>query len=309
MIKIETDSMSIHDIKISPNQDKLACALIEAPLKVFDITSGKEIISYKDSNYDSAWSIDWHKVKEEEFVLAGYGNSGYMRIIDLEGEDRLKYGRSSSDYGYPDAAQLHSDSVWKLRVLNDQSYSVSDDGSFTRLNLILNKDGFFTYSRKNEKRLSIYGSLYDICFFDQHYIIIAKNNLLIKLSQEKFSAKGLLFFNEHQDRVVSVCKLNDQKIISGSEDKTMKIWDIHDENSEQTIKLDSTPYCLMSSNDHIFHISKNKVIIRQKTDFSIIETIVFGTANLMTFDVSNDLKTIVAGDEDGVIYIIKPKKL
>ena len=305
MIKIETNSMSVFDIRISPNQDKFACALVESSMRVFQIDSGAELITHNDINFDSAWSVDWQKVKDEEFVIAAYGNGGYIRAIDMKGDERLKYARKSSDYGYPHAAQLHSDSVWKLRVLDDQSYSVSDDGSFTRLHLEVNKTGFFSYSRKKEKRLSIYGNLYDLCFFDKSYIIIAQENVLLKLSKEEFSSKTLLSFRGHKNRVVSICKLDDQRFISGSWDNTLKIWDIDKRSAKITIELEAIPYNLLATRNNILHTSNNQVVVREKINLNIIKTLDFGDAKIRTFDLSQDLKTIVAGDEDGMVYIKK----
>jgi len=298
-MKIETNATSAFDIKISPSQTKIACALIGHPLSILDIKTGEVLVNYTDRNYDSAWTVDWYKHNDKEYVVSGYGTGGYVRIIGEEGKDMLKYTRKSTDYGYPDAAQLHSNSIWKLVIVDNYSYSVSDDGTIARLQLEFREDAF-VYTRKHEKKTLIWGNIYNILPFDSDHLVIAIGHDIakIRILQKKF----LNTYSEHNGRVRSLCKLSERTFVSASEDHSIKLWDIDKEEALKTIQLDATPTQVKCFNDYLIHSQGNQLVIRNK-DLELVKEITLVAEKIICFDLTNDGKTLVVGDENGNIFI------
>jgi|GEM_PF-2700882 len=304
-MKINTHSNSVFDIRIAPDQKKFACSLIDAPLKIFDLESGEVLASHTDINGDSSWSLDWFQFEEKEFIVSGYGNYGYVRIIDSNGNDKLAYVKKSPDFGYPNAAQLHSNSVWKIRVIGNQSFSVSDDGTLTRLDLEFNPEKeMFNYTRKHEKRLSIYGKLHDFCQFVENQFLIGQREVIGATPQKRFSASSAGLYLGHTDRVVSICKLNDTQFLSGSWDKTIKLWTIGQREPVRSIDLDDVVYNLTMLDNKLIHTCGKSIVVRDHKNLEVITKIDLSDATLRCFDISKDKKTLVAGDEEGMVYIV-----
>lgn len=303
-MKINTHSNSVFDLRISPDQDKFACSLIDAPLKIFSLETGELLASHTDSNMDSSWSLDWFKFEEKEFIVSGYGDSGYIRIIDTSGKDKLAYLRKSEDFGYPDAAQLHSNSVWKVRIINNESYSVADDGTFSKLTLVFNPEKeTFNYTRALEKRVAINRSrLYDFCVLNEHQFLLANDNDIFETTK-RFSRSCMGLYQGHTNRVISVCKLNDQQFLSSSWDKTIKLWTIGKYEPVSSIDLDEVAWNLRISDNKLFHTEGKAIIIRNIESLEITEKIDLSEADLRCFDLSEHKKTLVAGDEAGNVYI------
>ena len=305
-MKLNSQAMDVFDIRISLNQDKFACSLIESPLKIFDLTSGELIAQHVDSNYDSSWSLDWFQINKEEFLVSGYGNNGYVRIIDSQGKDRLKYARKSDDIGYPDAAQLHSNSVWKIRTINGECFSVADDGVMARLKLDYDASkNSFKYTRKHETRLPIYGKLYDFCQFHENHFLIAHKNGIYETAKKRFSSSCAGYYKGHSNRVISVCKLNDKQFVSSSWDKTIILWNIDQYSPLESFKTSNAAYNLLVKNGQVFHADGGSIVIRGIKDLKVVDNIKITEKKLKCFDITDDLKTIVAGDERGNIFIHK----
>lgn len=304
-MKINTNSNSVFDIRISPDQKMFACSLIDAPLKIYSLESGELLASHADINGDSSWSLDWLKYEEQEFVISGYGTTGYIRIIDCAGNDKLTYAKKSPDFGYPNAAQLHSNSVWKIRVIGNQSFSVSDDGSFTRLDLEYNPEkGTFNYTRKLEKRLSIYGNLHDFCHFEDNQFLIAQREDIYSTPKNKFSASSAGLYLGHSNRVVSICKLNDTQFLSSSWDNTIKLWNIGKREPVRSIDVDDIGYNLTVLDAFVLHTSGKSIAVRKVENLELIKNIDVSDAALKCFDITTDRQTLIAGDEEGMAFVV-----
>jgi WD40 repeat protein len=299
--KIETESCSIFDIKISPSQDSFAAALIEAPVKVFAIATGAELLSISDAYGDSAWTVDWSAVDNNLFLFAGYGTSGYVKIFDSEGKSVLSCIKQSKDFGSPDAAQLHSNSIWRIKVIDNVLYTVSDDCKMFRTKLLWNGT-YFEYNRSTPKCL-------DCSFVDRYYEFIQWNNnfgllaseaiFLVNLKTMKIEAT----FKGHLRKVISLAKIDSERFISSSWDNTLKIWDFNTGEIVKNISLQETVYKVLVVNNRLFHSEGHLIFERDVATFDIIQSYDFHKYTVKTFDITSDGKIMISGDDNGVVFV------
>ncbi|WP_196889036.1 hypothetical protein [Aureivirga sp. CE67] len=296
---IDTQSLGVSSLKISPNQDKVALGFMEGPLKVYDMRSEKILMIYEDRLFHSVTTLDWFESVNEEFVIVGY-DSGYIRIIDMNGEDRLKYQRNSSDYGYPFAAQLHPVDVQKLKVISNQSFSISTDGVYAKLELDIDNKGYFKYSRAKEYRKKIGRFMTDVEVFNKEYLLIIQYDSILKLPQNKFHIREIQYFQDETE-FTTICSLNVNYFITGSKNKELKIWNSEQSKSIKTIALNGIPYNLNIKNDFIFYMTTNSIHVREKSTFELLHELDFKDKIIQNFDVSEDLELLIVGFKSGEI--------
>ena len=302
MIKIETNSISVFDLKISPAQNSFAAGLIEAPLKVYSIADGKELLSIKDRKYDSAWAVDWYMQNDSTYLLAGYGTNGYIRIFDSAGENVLRYLRNSRDVGFPDAASMHTNSIWRIKVIGDQLFSVSDDKKMSSLKLAWNGT-HFEFGGGCAKYLVVNKPVYEFLHWKKNTGFITDDDGTIYQVHLR-TMKIITSFQGHTNRVVSLAKMDEKHLISFSWDKSIKLWDITTGEIIKELVLENAGYKIMVFQNSIFHTDGNYIVERDKETWEKISEHQHHKCELRIFDITSDGEKMVLGYNDGVIVII-----
>jgi len=125
----------------------------------------------------------------------------------------------------------HKDSIWEIiQLKNELIASCSDDNTIKFWNIYSHKKNKFEFEFINSEEVGI------------QTIKQINENLLISSSYNKLkiwdlnTKKVVKIFEGHQKDIMSICLFNDNKIISGSYDKTIKIWDINNNECEKTLK-------------------------------------------------------------------------
>jgi WD40 repeat protein len=305
-LRINTGGASVLCLKISPSQDYFACGLEESPLKVYNILTGEEIIAFSDAHYDSVSALGWKEWGTECYVVAGYAQSGYLRIVNLQGENALKYtAKNSSDYGFPSAAQLHSKRVNSLEIIDNQVFTASEDKNLVRFSLE-KKGEYFAYTRQQEKRARI-GHLVKIWDQDRLLVlnswqIIGEITYVVSLVQAN-TFKTLKKWSLFRQEVVDFAKLSDTTFVFAGNENKLWVWDWETNQIINECKTQKVPRHFRVLGEQIFHSEGQEIVVRNSKTLEKINVVNTFSKNISAMDISKDGRIIVAGDEDGDIFI------
>ena len=125
----------------------------------------------------------------------------------------------------------HKNSVWEIiQLKNELIASCSDDKSIKFWNVFSHKKNKLEFELINSDEEGIQS----IKQINEKLLISSSYN---KLKIWDLNVKEVVkIFSGHEKDVMSICLLNDNKIISGSYDKTIKIWDINNVECEKTLQ-------------------------------------------------------------------------
>ncbi len=306
-INITTGGVSVLCIKIAPSQDRFACGAVEAPLKVYDIGTGTELISFSDTNYDSVSALGWKEWGAESYVVAGYAESGYLRIISSQGENALKYAaKNSTDYGFPHAAQLHSQRINSLEIIDNKVFTISDDSTLVKFSLE-KEDTHFTYTRKQEKRIRMG---YQVRTWDAEKLlvfntwqIVGDRTYVISLIHAdtfKVLKKWKLFTQE----VIDFAKVSDSAFVFAGSEKKLTVYDWETNKITNECETEEPPRHFCVHGAQIIHSEGQKIVVRDRKSLEKINEIGKLPHNISAMDMSKDSKIVVAGDEDGNVLVV-----
>ncbi|MEY3444820.1 MAG: hypothetical protein RLZZ519_3101 [Bacteroidota bacterium] len=300
-MKFQTKSNGVFDIRIAPDQSRFACALIGSPLKVYALPSGAELLSINDSNYDSVWSVDWKPVGNGQYLFAGYGENGYLRIFDGTGKSIVQSKHRSE--GGKDAAQIHSNSVDCLRVMGDTLVSVSSDRCFNLLSLAnLIEGSKFVYNRKQEQHVQYLVPLRRCCQLSSTRIAattIADEIIILDRTQ----TDRVIVIPGKDEKFAGLTRRSDNELITVSWDGKMKFWDVASEAVLQEIDLGGPSHQVTVVGNQIVHTAGEKIVFRNAVTLEIQSEVRVHDEKVSCFDVSNDGKWIVSGDDSGLVAI------
>lgn len=301
-MKIDTQSVSVFDVRIAPDQQRFACALVSAPVKVFALPDGEELLAVKDAHYDSAWSVDWLKEKSKTYLLAGYGENGYLRILDDTGKNVLKYSTRSSDFGYPDAAQLHTDSIQCIRVVGQELISVAHNGSMVKFPLEQAKTGTFKFKDSLLHYKKLKSTLRDVCLWQDGQVFVCNDAgkiLLIDLKKWTNPRSWVA----HDAEVISLAKLNHDLLISAGWDDKIKVWNVAEKAVVREFEVSESVNKVFALNGKIVHNDGPKILVKDAESFATLQEINSHESEVLTFDLTRDGKTLVSGDDEGMVCI------
>jgi WD40 repeat protein len=300
-MKFQTKSNGVFDIRIAPDQSRFACALIGSPLKVYALPSGAELLSINDSNYDSVWSVDWKALGNGQYLFAGYGENGYLRIFDGNGKSVIQ-SKHRSDGG-KDAAQIHSNSVDCLRVIGETLVSVSSDRCINLLSLAnLIEGSKFVYDRKQEQRLQYILPLHRCCRLSSTLIAITTDaDEIIVLDRTK--TDRITVIPGKDEKFSGIARRSDNELITVSWSGKMKFWDLSTESVLQEIALEGPSRQVSVIGNQIVHTAGEKIVFRDAVSLEIQSELRVHDQNVRCFDLTNDGKWIVSGDDGGLVAI------
>ena len=199
----------------------------------------------------------------------------------------------------------HKNSIWEIiQLKNEFIVSCSDDKTIKFWNIYSQKKNKFEFELINSEEEGI------------QTIKQINENLLISSSYNKLkiwdlNLKNVIkIFSGHQKDIMSICLLNNNKIISGSYDKTIKIWDINNNECEKNlighksyvwkiikIKMkkfndcDLIASCSTDKTIKIWDINSEKIIINLEGHiFTVINIVQLKNEKLISCSYDNSIK-------------------
>jgi WD40 repeat protein len=239
-------SESINDIVVY--KDYVFSASDDKTIKVWDLKKGtiKETLEEHDSEVLKITAID------EKLVSCS--SSGEIKIWDINSLKLLNSSKNTTLSNYHTAFL----SVYKDRILSGFG--------LTTVNVldINNAEILYDIKRKASKTQSYCGGIY------KDKIVTTSKKSIEVSDYEKgeylYSLEGMFFgllnnLDEHNQRITCL-DVNNGKVISGSEDSNIKVWDLDSGDLIRTLKGHSnTVKCLDMNDEYIVSASSDEIKI------------------------------------------------
>lgn len=260
----------VNGISIAPNQNWAISASHDRTLKLWDLTTGKELLTLK-GHAKSVNAAVWHPFGRQ---IISASNDHTLRLWDLETKLTLGVFQGHTDVVRsaaitPDGSRMisaSSDNTLKIWDMKTKTVLLTLRGhSHQVLGVVVTSDGSRAISASADKTLKIWDihTGLEIQTLRGHTDAIwalataQDNSLMVSASADRtlkvwdlYSGVEQRTLSGHSDTIYSVALTpNGLHAVSASNDHSLRVWDLHTGKTVAAFSADSPIYCCAISSD------------------------------------------------------------